>query len=60
MSVNVKLGLWVKTYREVEVLPHSFLISAIQARTQERGRGLPGSRPPPQIEILEKRTFLQT
>jgi len=37
--VNVKLGLWVKTYREVEVLHHSFLLPAVQACTRERERG---------------------
>jgi len=35
----VKLGLWLKTYREVEVLPHSFLISVVQAPPQKWGGG---------------------
>jgi hypothetical protein len=55
MSVKVKFGLClvnhltVKTYREVEVLPYAFLISAVQACTQEGGGGLKPGSPPPQI-----------
>lgn len=47
MSVNVNLGLWVKTYREVEVLSHSFLILGVQARTQEGGGGGAARLQPP-------------
>ena len=64
MSVKVKFGLClvnhltVKTYREVEVLPYAFLISAVQACTQEGGGAAAGQTPPPNLDL--KNIFADT